>query len=99
MKKHSKFYILAERKSSFSEVWTNSDEFAYVIFETMNDRGLSLTQVEMVRSYLLANIEERYRLKAMKSFDEIIRKLMNIKLTSKSKAEFEFLRYILEVIM
>ncbi|WP_304065518.1 DUF262 domain-containing protein [Megamonas hypermegale] len=86
------FTYWLKEKVVFSEVWTNSDEFAYVIFETMNDRGLSLTQVEMVRSYLLANIEERYRLKAMKSFDEIIRKLMNIKLTSKSKAEFEFFK-------
>lgn len=86
------FTYWLKEKVVFSEVWTNSDEFAYVIFETMNDRGLSLTQVEMVRSYLLANIEERYRLKAMKSFDEMIRKLMNIKLTSKSKAEFEFFK-------
>lgn len=86
------FTYWLKEKVVFSRVWTNSDEFAYVIFETMNDRGLSLTQVEMVRSYLLANIENDFRLKAMKSFDEIIRKLMNIKLTSKSKAEFEFFK-------
>ena len=86
------FTYWLKEKVVFSRVWTNSDEFAYVIFETMNDRGLSLTQVEMVRSYLLANIEERYRLKAMKSFDEMIRKLMNIKLVAKSKAEFEFFK-------
>ena len=34
--------------------------FAYVIFETMNDRGLSLTQIEMLRSYLLSNIRPDY---------------------------------------
>lgn len=86
------FTYWLKEKVVFSRVWTNSDEFAYVIFETMNDRGLSLTQVEMLRSYLLANIEESFRLKAMKNFDEIIRKLMNIKLASKSKAEFEFFK-------
>lgn len=86
------FTYWLKEKVVFSEVWTNSDEFAYVIFETMNDRGLSLTQVEMVRSYLLANIEERFRLKAMKSFDEMVKNLMNIKLVAKSKAEFEFFK-------
>lgn len=39
-----------------------SDEEAYTIFETMNDRGLSLTPTEMLKGYLLAqlrNVEER----------------------------------------
>ena len=79
----------------FSKVWTNSDEFAYVIFETMNDRGLSLTQVEMLRSYLLANIEEGNRTKAMDIFDDVVKRLTNIKLSSKSKAEFEFFKIYL----
>ena len=76
----------------FSKVWTNSDEFAYVIFETMNDRGLSLTQVEMLRSYLLANITAEARENAMHEFDEVVKLLVNIKLSSKSKAEFEFFK-------
>lgn len=76
----------------FSRVWTNSDEFAYVIFETMNDRGLSLTQVEMLRSYLLANIDEPSRNKAMQVFDDVVHRLTAIKLSSKSKAEFEFFK-------
>jgi uncharacterized protein with ParB-like and HNH nuclease domain len=40
------------------EITTDSDENAYTIFETMNDRGLSLTPTEMLKSYLLANIPE-----------------------------------------
>lgn len=76
----------------FSKVWTDSDDFAYVIFETMNDRGLSLTQVEMLRSYLLANISPDQRYGAMTIFDEVTRRLTNIKLASKSKAEFEFFK-------
>lgn len=84
-------YWLME-KVVFSKVWTNSDEFAYVIFETMNDRGLSLTQVEMLRSYLLANVGNGNRKKAMELFDGIVKRLMDIKLSSKSKAEFEFFK-------
>jgi hypothetical protein len=35
-----------------------SDEDAYTIFETMNDRGLSLTATEMLKSYLLSSITD-----------------------------------------
>lgn len=86
------FVYWLKEKVMFSKVWTNSDEFAYVIFETMNDRGLSLTQIEMLRSYLLANINDADRDQAMGIFDDVVRKLVNIKLTSKSKAEFEFFK-------
>jgi uncharacterized protein with ParB-like and HNH nuclease domain len=40
------------------EIVAFKDEDAYTIFETMNDRGLSLTPTEMLKGYLLANIEE-----------------------------------------
>lgn len=82
-------------KVIFSKVWTNSDEFAYVIFETMNDRGLSLTQVEMLRSYILANVGDVNRGRAMRIFDGVVKRLMDIKLSSKSKAEFEFFKIYL----
>ncbi len=84
-------YWLLE-KVMFSKVWANSDDFAYVIFETMNDRGLSLTHVEMLRSYLLANIDEAHREQSLRKFDETIARLSSIKLTSKSKAESEFFK-------
>ena len=86
------FMYWLKEKVMFSKVWTNSDEFAYVIFETMNDRGLSLTQVEMLRSYLLANIDEDNRESIMKEFDSTLKKLAAINLSSKSKAEFEFFK-------
>jgi hypothetical protein len=35
-----------------------SDDDAYTIFETMNDRGLSLTPTDMLKGYLLANITD-----------------------------------------
>ena len=86
------FAYWLKEKIVFSKVWTNSDEFAYVIFETMNDRGLSLTQVEMLRSYLLAKINPDVRQDSLNTFDSVIKKLINIKLISKSKAEFEFFK-------
>ncbi len=41
------------------EIRAFSDEDAYMIFETMNDRGLSLTPLEMLKGYLLANITDQ----------------------------------------
>ena len=38
-----------------------SDADAYAIFETMNDRGLSLTPTEMLKGYLLTNITDAER--------------------------------------
>lgn len=84
-------YWLLE-KVMFSKVWANSDDFAYVIFETMNDRGLSLTHVEMLRSYLLANINEANRSMSLNKFDDTVMRLNSIKLSSKSKAESEFFK-------
>ena len=38
------------------EITAYSDDDAYSIFETMNDRGLSLSPTDMLKGYLLANI-------------------------------------------
>lgn len=43
------------------EITAYSDEDAYTIFETMNDRGLSLTPADMLKGYLLANITDTDR--------------------------------------
>ena len=40
------------------EIEAYSDEDAYTIFETMNDRGLSLSLPEMLKGYVLANIRK-----------------------------------------
>lgn len=40
------------------EIIAQSDDDAYTIFVTMNDRGLSLTPTDMLKGYLLANIQE-----------------------------------------
>ena len=40
------------------EITAYSDGDAYSIFETMNDRGLSLTPADMLKGYLLASIAD-----------------------------------------
>ena len=40
------------------EITAFSDDDAYTIFETMNDRGLSLTPTDMLKGYLLASITD-----------------------------------------
>lgn len=51
------------------EITAYSDEDAYTIFETMNDRGLSLTPTDMLKGYLLANItDDQKKLAASKTW-------------------------------
>jgi len=40
------------------EITAYSDDDAYAIFETMNDRGLSLSPTEMLKGYLLSRIDD-----------------------------------------
>jgi uncharacterized protein with ParB-like and HNH nuclease domain len=40
------------------EITATSDNDAYTIFETMNDRGLSLTPTDMLKGHVLANITD-----------------------------------------
>jgi hypothetical protein len=40
------------------EITATTEEDAYTIFETMNDRGLSLTPLDMLKGYLLAHITD-----------------------------------------
>ena len=41
------------------EITAYSDENAYTIFETMNDRGLNLTPTEMLKGYILSKITDK----------------------------------------
>jgi len=45
-------------KVKLIEIVAFQDEDAYMIFETMNDRGLSLSPTDMLKGFLLANIDD-----------------------------------------
>lgn len=45
-----------KEKVVFVKIVAYSDENAYTIFETMNDRGLNLTPTEMLKGYLLSKM-------------------------------------------
>ena len=57
------------------EITAYSDDDAYTIFETMNDRGLSLSPTDMLKGYLLANIDEAKRTEANTRWRDRIRTL------------------------
>jgi len=61
------------------EITSYSDNDAYAIFETMNDRGLSLTPLDMLKGYLLTRIEDTMKrnnaTKVWKEWSEKLRKL------------------------
>ena len=45
-------------KTQLVEITAYADSDAYTIFETMNDRGLSLSNTDMLKGYLLASITD-----------------------------------------
>ena len=57
------------------EIKAYSDDDAYTIFETMNDRGLSLSPTEMLKGYLLSNIDETKRTTADTRWRDRVRRL------------------------
>lgn len=61
------------------EIKAFADDDAYTIFETMNDRGLSLSPTDMLKGYLLANVDEPKERAGMNSlWKERVRKLAGI---------------------
>jgi uncharacterized protein with ParB-like and HNH nuclease domain len=58
------------------EITAYSDDNAYTIFESMNDRGLNLTSTEMLKSYVLSRFDEpKDREKANRFWKESIQSL------------------------
>lgn len=51
-----------KEKLVFVRIVAYSDENAYTIFETMNDRGLNLTPTEMLKGYLLSKVPDKKKL-------------------------------------
>ena len=61
------------------EITAYSDGDAYTIFETMNDRGLSLTPADMLKGYLLANIADtEKRTRASRVWKERVQSLAEL---------------------
>ena len=61
------------------EITALSDADAYAIFETMNDRGLSLTPTDMLKGYLLSNITDtKFRNRASSVWNKRITKLRKL---------------------
>ena len=53
---HFAYWLL--NRVGLIEIATDSDNHAYAIFETMNDRGKPLSPVDMLKAYLLAPIND-----------------------------------------
>ena len=70
------------------EIAAASDEDAYTIFETVNDRGLSLTPSEMLKGHLLAAIDdEQQRIEAGKIWRDRVEALKRLDSSKEEDAE------------
>lgn len=71
------------------EIEAYSDDDAYTIFETMNDRGLSLSLPEMLKGYVLANIT---REDAQRQINELWKKRMQELKENDKEADVDFFK-------
>ncbi|MCS6292694.1 MAG: DUF262 domain-containing protein [Nitrospira sp.] len=53
---HFAYWLMT--KVGLIEISTDNDNYAYAIFETMNDRGKPLSPVDMLKAYLLAPVDD-----------------------------------------
>lgn len=66
-----------KKKVVFIEIEADSIDDAHVIFESMNDRGLRLSAVEMLKGYILARIsDENLRNKANETWKRTMKHLI-----------------------
>ena len=71
------------------EITTYSEDDAYTIFETMNDRGLSLSPADMLKGYLLTNIKDD---KKRENANELWRNQINKLIEYNKKEESDFFK-------
>lgn len=74
------------KKVEMVEITAYNDAEAYMIFETMNDRGMSLTPTDMLKGYLLANIIPDNRMSANAFWRNQVAEL--IKINKDEETEF-----------
>ena len=76
---NSMLCLLVARNVYLVSIEAFDSKEAYVIFETVNDRGLPLTPTDMLRGYLLSNIDEPARRNvASEAWQRQVQKLQNI---------------------
>lgn len=75
------------------EITAFSDDDAYTIFETMNDRGLSLAPLDMLKSFLIANVtDETERNRVNGIWKQITNRLLELGKESPADAVKAWLR-------
>lgn len=59
------FYYWLTHRVAMVKIETSNDNEAYTIFEAMNDRGKTLSKLELIKGYLLSLVDEEHRPKCV----------------------------------
>jgi uncharacterized protein with ParB-like and HNH nuclease domain len=78
-----------KEKVVFVEIIAYTDENAYTIFETMNDRGLNLTPTEMLKGYILTNVKDVERISEL---NELWKKQLTLLHRYTPQEDLEFMK-------
>ncbi|HDV8499410.1 DUF262 domain-containing HNH endonuclease family protein [Enterobacter quasihormaechei] len=74
----NKFFRFIISKLHFVTITVEDDFDAYVIFESLNSKGLDLSVADLLKNKILSNISGNYQDAALSEWDDLVRKIQCI---------------------
>lgn len=73
-----KFFRFIITKLKFVTITVQDDFDAYVIFESLNSKGMDLSVADLLKNKILSNISKNYQDAALSEWDDLVKKIQNI---------------------
>ncbi|WP_317179961.1 DUF262 domain-containing protein [Lelliottia amnigena] len=74
----NKFFRFLITKLHFVTITVEDDYDAYIIFESLNSKGLDLSVADLLKNKILSNISSNYQDAALCEWDELVRKIQSV---------------------
>lgn len=74
----NKFFRFLITKLHFVTITVEDDFDAYVIFESLNSKGLDLSVADLLKNKVLSNISGNYQDAALSDWDDLVRKIQSV---------------------
>ncbi|MEH4713544.1 DUF262 domain-containing HNH endonuclease family protein [Enterobacter ludwigii] len=74
----NKFFRFIISKLHFVTITVEDDFDAYVIFESLNSKGLDLSVADLLKNKILSNISGNYQDAALSEWDDLVRKIQSV---------------------
>lgn len=73
-----KFFRFVITKLKFVTITVEDDFDAYIIFESLNSKGMDLSVADLLKNKILSNISSNYQDAALSEWDDLVKKIQSI---------------------